>query len=75
LRVGLVGAGNIAGHHLPAYLEHREAIELVAVCDLDADRARRRAEEAGASEVYTDAETMIREAAVDALDRANPSGN
>ena len=68
LRIGLVGAGNIADHHLPAYLEHREVLELVAVCDLDEDRARRRADEAGAAEVYTDAETMIRETAVDALD-------
>jgi len=68
LRVGLVGAGNIATHHLPAYVEHGEALELVAVCDLDEDRARHFAQTAGAPQVYTDAESMIREASVDAVD-------
>jgi predicted dehydrogenase len=67
LRVGLVGAGNIASHHLPAYVDHPEALELAAVCDLDQALARRRARAAGAAAVYTDAVAMIREVELDAV--------
>ena len=68
LRVGLVGAGNIAAHHLPGYLEHPDRLELAAICDLDEALAARRAREAGVRAVYTDAQTMIRDAGIDAVD-------
>jgi predicted dehydrogenase len=66
--VGLIGAGNIASHHLPAYLEHPDRVKLAAVCDLDEAAARRRAAEGGVERVYTDAGRMLREAAIDAVD-------
>jgi predicted dehydrogenase len=68
LRIALIGAGNIASHHLPAYLEHRDRVRLVAVCDLDEAAAPRRAAEAGLTQVYGDAERMLRDAAIDAVD-------
>lgn len=68
LRVALVGAGNIATHHLPAYDQFRDEVELVAICDLDETLARRRAAEAHVEHVYTDVATMLAEAGCDALD-------
>jgi predicted dehydrogenase len=68
LRVALVGAGNIAAHHLPAYAQFPEQVELVAICDLDEELARRRAREAGVERLYTDVDSLLREVACDALD-------
>jgi predicted dehydrogenase len=68
LKVALVGAGNIASHHLPAYRQFPHQVELVAVCDLDEGLARKRAAEVGVDRVYTDVATMLREFACDALD-------
>lgn len=72
LRVALVGAGNIATHHLPAYLQFPEQVELVAICDVDEALARKRAAEAGVDRVYTDVATMLRDVACDALDICAP---
>jgi predicted dehydrogenase len=68
LKVALVGAGNIASHHVPAYQQFPDEVELVAVCDLDEGSARKRAAEVGVGRVYTDVAVMLRELAVDALD-------
>jgi len=68
LKVALVGAGNIASHHLPAYQQFPAEVELVAVCDLDEELARKRADEVGVERVYTDVETLLRDVACDALD-------
>ncbi len=68
LRVALVGAGNIASHHLPAYLQFPDQVELVAVCDLDEALARRCAGEAGVEQVYGDVTRMIREVECEAFD-------
>jgi predicted dehydrogenase len=68
LRVALVGAGNISSHHLPAYAQFRDEVELVAVCDLDETLARRRAQEAGVERVFTGVDALLREVACDAVD-------
>jgi len=68
LRVALVGAGNIASHHLPGYLQFPDRVELVAVCDLDAALARKRADEAGVERSFDDVGTMLREVPCDAID-------
>ena len=40
IRIGIIGAGNIAQNsHIPAYLKQSDA-EIVAVCDLKLDRAK-----------------------------------
>ena len=38
VNIGVVGTGTIAGCHLKAYAGHPR-VELVAVCDINADRA------------------------------------
>ena len=46
LKVAAVGCGGIGMRHQLGYLEHPQA-ELVAVCDIDAEKAKNRAQELG----------------------------
>jgi predicted dehydrogenase len=60
IRTAIVGAGNIATvHHLPALRAHAEDAELVAVVDVDADRAEAFAREAGIPAAFGDLQTML----------------
>jgi len=68
LRVALVGAGNIASHHLPAYRRFPDEVVLVAVCDVNEGAARKRAQEAGVEPVFADVAMLLREVDCDALD-------
>ncbi len=70
LRVALVGAGYFAQFHLAAWREL--GVELVGVCDLDADRARALGERFGAHEVFGDAARMLDALKPDLLDIAAP---
>lgn len=70
LDVGLVGAGNIADAHLPAYRDHEEST-LAGVCDADEDRARETAEAFGV-DYWTDYEAFVVEAPIDAVDVCLP---
>lgn len=68
LRIGVVGAGNIARHgHLPAYKQCSNCVP-VAVCDLDLDRAKQLAADFGIEEVYSSVEEMLEKANIDAVD-------
>lgn len=67
LRVGFIGAGGIAGDHLRAYETFPDRVRVAAVCDVNEEVARKFAAEAGVEAVYTDAETMLAEAAIDAV--------
>ncbi|MHA6203857.1 NAD-dependent epimerase/dehydratase family protein [Dyella soli] len=46
LRIGIIGAGYVARHHLAA-LKRLDFVELVGICDLDLEAARRLAAEFG----------------------------
>jgi len=48
IRVALVGCGRIAARHLEAFENHAEHLQLVAVCDTDADVLKRAAGATGA---------------------------
>jgi predicted dehydrogenase len=65
VRVGLVGAGAIAQHHV-AILREQPDLEVAAVCDLDGERAQLVAERAGAS-AFTRWEEMLAAGGLDAL--------
>ena len=67
VRIGLIGAGNIAQNaHIPAYLKQADA-ELVAVCDLKEDRAKGVAEKYGMKHVTTDYNELVALDDVDAV--------
>jgi predicted dehydrogenase len=69
--IGMLGCGRIADLQCLGYLAHPRA-KIVAVCDRDAERARRRAEEWGAQKSYTDFDQMLADPEVDAVDILTP---
>lgn len=69
LRVGLIGAGDIAQYHLLAWRNAPRAA-VVAVCDREFARADAKAGEFGIGEVFTDAAAMLDALDLDAVDIA-----
>ncbi|MGE0871049.1 MAG: NAD-dependent epimerase/dehydratase family protein [Kofleriaceae bacterium] len=58
LRAGMVGAGQICEFHVAAVKKLAPAVELVGVCDLDAERARTNAERWGTT-AYADLDALV----------------
>lgn len=69
LRVGVIGAGDISQYHLAAWRK-LSAVDVVALCDLDAARARHRASAFAVPRTYTDAAAMFAAERLDAVDIA-----
>ena len=72
LKVALAGAGMISWYHLIGWRSLGERVRLVAVCDPDAGRAAKRAEEFSIPGVYRDADAMFAAEKIDALDVITP---
>jgi D-apiose dehydrogenase len=70
LRVGLIGAGDISQYHLRAWARLGGDAAVVAVCDRDGDRAKARAAEFGIAASYADADAMLDNEELDAVDIA-----
>ena len=71
--IGIIGTGGIARAHAAAYLDMVPEVDLVAVCDIDAARAREAAAEWGAEEVCTDYRDLLSLDAVDAVSVCTPT--
>ena len=71
IRFGIVGAGLWGRVHAEIYSTHHQ-VELAAVCDADAARARRVAAEFGAKAVYSDYRELVRDPGVDAVAVVTP---
>ncbi len=68
LKIGMIGAGNIATNaHLPAYAKCENAV-VTAIADLDRERAEAAAKKYGIPEVYDTVEEMLAKADIDAVD-------
>lgn len=66
-RVALIGCGDIAEHgHLPALHEHPE-FELVALCDIDLDKARKLSKVYSNVEIYRDHRNLLNQEQLDAV--------
>lgn len=72
VKAGIVGLGLVSTPHFKGYASHPQA-EVVAVCDLDEERARRFAEAHNIPEVYTSYEKMLAEADINTVDIATPT--
>jgi len=73
LRVGVVGAGNIfKAVHQPAWAAHPEA-EVVAVCDVNPERAKEVAKSMGAEAAYADYKELLQRDDIDAIDICTPN--
>jgi 2-alkyl-3-oxoalkanoate reductase len=57
-RAGMIGAGNICEFHVAAVKKLAPEVELVGVCDLDAERARSNAEKWGTT-AYKDLDALV----------------
>jgi len=58
VKIGIIGTGSIARFHLDAYARNPE-VELVAVSDLNLDRAQSAAEKYGVSHAYGDPKELL----------------
>src|SRR5258708_31911748 len=71
--VGVIGVGGISGHvHLPG-LQLCPQAEIVALCDLNPDLLRQRAEEYGVVHTFLDYNDLLQQDAVDAVVIATPT--
>lgn len=60
VRLGLIGAGNVAALHIAGILQHQELLECVALCDVSEDNlAAARAKFGGAPRCYTSWQAMF----------------
>ncbi len=67
-KVGIVGTGNIAmSCHVPAYKKLTDRVKIVAVADINFDRAKAAAEKIGC-EAYASVEEMLEKADIDYVD-------
>ena len=66
VRIGIIGAGGIAGAHINA-LEQIDGADVVAVCDTNAENAADRAKLAGADAVFDDFNEMLAKVDLDAV--------
>lgn len=66
LNIGVIGAGSISEVHLNAYAQNPE-VNIIAICDLNEERAKSKAERFGADQVYTDYNELLANPDVDAV--------
>lgn len=71
VRVGVVGVG-IGRLHLEGYQKHPDA-EIVALADVNEERARQTAKEFNVPQIYADYEKMLKEADLDAISVCTPN--
>ena len=68
IRVGIVGAGNIAQNaHLPAY-QKIENVEIVAIADWNLERAQEAAKKYNIPNAYSSVDELLANADVDYID-------
>lgn len=74
MKVGLIGAGQIVETaHLPAYMKHKDEIEIIAICDIHMDKARQLAEKYGIPKVYAVHTEMLTDCSPDAVSVCVPN--
>src|SRR5438132_446124 len=71
-RIAVIGLGAIALEHLSAY-QRNDRAELVAVCDIDLERAKARAEQFGVARATGDVEEVLSDPGIDAVSVCVPN--
>jgi predicted dehydrogenase len=73
VRVGIIGVGGIAtSAHIPAYQKLADAVEIVAVCDVDEKRVKQVAEQFNVPHTFTDYTEMVAMEELDAVSVCTP---
>ncbi len=74
LKVGVIGTGMIAtAGHIPAWKNVKDDVDIMAVADLDEERARLVAKNEGIARAYGDWETMLAEVKLDIVSVCTPN--
>lgn len=74
LKIGIIGAGGIAGlAHLPGYAALAEDCEVVAICDLNEEAARKLADKFEVGRVMTDFRALAADPEIDAISVTTPN--
>ena len=71
VRLGVLGAGNIAAMNVRGYLEDPRC-DVVAVCDTDEEVGRQAVKEWGAETFYPDLSDMLADDSIDAVEELAP---
>ena len=73
VRLAIVGCGNISQLNAPGYLQHPRC-DVVALCDTDAERAKRRARDWSITpRIYSDFAQVLDDSSVDAVELLTPT--
>ena len=72
VRLGVVGAGNIAAMNVRGYLEDPRC-DIVAVCDNDEEVGKRAAKEWGAERFYAELSDLLADDGIDAVEILTPT--
>lgn len=72
LKVGVIGAGGMARHHIKAYCDN-PIVEVVALCDTNIKAAENRAKEYGISNIFDDYKKMLDSCDIDAVSIVTPN--
>lgn len=73
VKFAIIGCGRISSNHLDA-IKNAPHAELVAVCDIVEEKAKKTALENGLKKWYTDAEEMLKNEKIDVCSILTPSG-
>lgn len=73
LRTGLIGAGRMGSFHAATLATRLDCTELVAIADVDEERAASLAGDLGVPRVYADAEDLLADGQVEAVVIAAPA--
>lgn len=66
LKIGVIGGGSISDLHLNSYAKN-EHVEIIAICDLNIERTKQKAEKYGAKYVYSSYQELFDNPEVDAV--------
>jgi predicted dehydrogenase len=72
VRLGVIGAGNIAQLNLPGYIED-DRCDVVAICDTDLARARDAADRWAIPDIYEDVDQLLDDDSIDAVEILTPT--
>lgn len=72
IRIGIIGAGNIALRHLDA-CRAMDDVSVVAICDLNQALAQSRATEYGIAQVFTSPSALLADPQIDAVSIVTPT--
>ncbi len=72
LKMGMIGAGNIASYQLKAVKE-LDNCEIVAIADMNIENARSRADEFGIKDCYSDYKELLQDESIEAVSIITPT--